>query len=91
MRNSSTSPAASGASAGTGRKVALDEASLSDLMQALNGVRLVLGTLLDVHEDDDPDEAELTPEYGLYAYLSWMLYGCVAAASDISMPTMFFM
>ena len=66
--------------AGSGRKVALDEATLGDLMQALNGARLVLGTLLDVHEDDDPSEDELTPEHGLYMYLSWMLDGCVAAA-----------
>ena len=66
--------------AGSGRKVALDEATLGDLMQALNGARLVLGTLLDVQEDDDPSEDELTPEHGLYMYLSWMLDGCVAAA-----------
>ena len=65
---------------GGGRKVTFDEAGLLALMQALNGVRLVLGTLLDVHEDDEPTDAA-TPEFHLYAFLSWMLDACVRAAS----------
>ena len=36
-----------------GRKVTFDEAQMVAFMQAVNGVRLVLGTLLDVTEDDD--------------------------------------
>ena len=51
-------------------------------MQAVNGVRLVLGTILDVSEDDDVDELEEhVPEYQLYAYLSWLLDSAVLAAS----------
>lgn len=64
-----------------GRKVSLDDPGLSDLMQTVNGVRLVLGTMLDVQEDDESEPLDLTPEHALYAYLSWMLDACVAAAS----------
>jgi len=56
---------------------------------ALNGVRLVLGTLLDVHDDADDDEhdddrASLhsdvhDDEMNLYNYLSWLLESAVAA------------
>ena len=49
----------------TGRKVTLDEAQMVAFMQAVNGVRLVLGTLLDVTEDDelvDPEELDDSPE-----------------------------
>ena len=53
-----------------------------DLMRALNAVRLVLGTVLDVQEDDGPAEVEASAEYGLYAYLSYMLDACVEAASS---------
>ena len=41
-------------------------------MQAVNSVRLVLGTLLDVTEDDDVEaapELDDTAEYQLYGYL----------------------
>ena len=51
-------------------------------MQAVNSVRLVLGTLLDVTEDDDvdpPDELVDTAEYHLYGYLSWVLDSSVRA------------
>ncbi|MFV0306397.1 MAG: DUF2017 family protein [Desertimonas sp.] len=65
-----------------GRKVPLDEAGLIDLMQALNSVRLVLGTMLDVNEDDEPEPDDATPEYALYASLSWMLDACVQAANS---------
>jgi hypothetical protein len=44
-------------------------------MMVLNNLRLILGTLLDVNEDDDePDETD--PLYGqwqLYGYLGWLL------------------
>ncbi len=68
---------------GSGRKVTLDEAQMTSFVQAVNGVRLVLGTLLDVTEDDEvaqPDLAE-SPEYHLYAYLSWILDSAVRAMS----------
>jgi Domain of unknown function (DUF2017) len=69
----------------TGRKVTLDEAQMVAFMQAVNGLRLVLGTLLDVTEDDElEDEAEAetdSPEYHLYGYLSWVLDSSVRAMS----------
>ena len=44
-------------------------------MQAVNSIRLVLGTVLDVSEDEDdvPPELLESPEYGLYGYLSFVL------------------
>jgi len=66
--------------AGDGKKVTFNEEQLVAFMQALNSVRLVLGTMLDVTEDDDtfPDDAPLVPEYQLYAYLSWVLDSAVS-------------
>lgn len=63
----------------------LDEAQLLALMQALNGLRLVLGTILDVDEHTDPDEIDLDhpqiAEHHLYAFLSWLLDWTVKAIS----------
>lgn len=64
---------------------AVDEAGLVAFMQSVNAIRLVLGTMLGV--TDDPDESEVeaqmrdTPEYHLYAYLSWLLEHSVQAIS----------
>ena len=66
--------------AGSGRKVTLDEAQLTAFMQAVNAVRLVLGTVLDVGEDDEPS-ADDSPEHHLYGYLSWLLDASVRAVS----------
>ena len=67
---------------GTTKKVTLTEDQLTSFMQAVNGVRLVLGTILDVSEDDDAvDIEDHVPEYQLYAYLSWLLDSAVLAAS----------
>jgi hypothetical protein len=55
----------------------LDERQVLALMQSINAVRVVLGTMLDVGEDDDigagieGDESE--SERTLYSYLSWLL------------------
>jgi Domain of unknown function (DUF2017) len=68
----------------SGRKVTLDEGQMLAFMQAVNGVRLVLGTVLDVGEDDDfiePDDLETVPEHHLYQYLSWLLDASVRAIS----------
>ena len=53
-------------------------------MRAVNSVRLVLGTILEVTEDDDldaPPELVDSPEYQLYAYLSFVLDAAVRAMS----------
>ena len=64
----------------SGRKVTLDEAQLVAFMQSVNAVRLVLGTLLDVGEDDELSEDD-GPERHLYGYLSWVLDASVRALS----------
>jgi hypothetical protein len=68
----------------SGRKVHFDEAELLAFMQAVNSVRLVLGTMLDV-TDDEPvgggTDEEQTPEHYLYDYLSWVLDSAVRAMS----------
>ena len=62
------------------------EAGDMDLfLQSLNAVRLLLGTMLDVDEDDfdddiDPDsDDESAAQRHLYAYLGWLLEAAVAA------------
>ncbi len=53
-------------------------------MTALNSLRLVLGTRLDVGEDppeldlDDPE----APMYAVYEYLAWMLEQAIRARSE---------
>jgi hypothetical protein len=68
----------------------LDEAQLSGWLTALNDLRLVLGTRLDVSEDqdaideDDPD----APAMAVYGYLSMLLNDVVdALADDLPPPT----
>lgn len=62
--------------------LAISEAQLMAFMRVLNSLRLVLGTLLDVSEDDhetDPDEDDpLFPQWSLYGYLGWLLEWVVA-------------
>lgn len=62
-----------------------DEAGLIAFMQAVNSVRLVLGTMLGITEDDqDDDEEDLADspyEMQLYVYLSWLLEWSVRALS----------
>ena len=54
---------------------------LDAFTSALNGVRLVLGTLLDVHDDNDDNHEDDNhdDEMNLYNYLSWLLESAVAA------------
>lgn len=64
----------------------LDDAGLGALMQSLNSLRLVLGTMLDVDEELDledisPDDP-LIGEHQLYGFLSYLLDAAVTAASD---------
>jgi Domain of unknown function (DUF2017) len=67
-----------------GRKVPLDEDEMHAFLRAVNSIRLVLGTVLDVGEDEDDISPELleTPEYGLYGYLSYVLDASVRALSS---------
>ncbi len=68
----------------------LDQAQLTGWLTALNDLRLVLGTRLDVSEDqdaldqDDPD----APAMAVYGYLSMLLNDVVdALADDLPPPT----
>lgn len=67
----------------SGRKVSLDDAEMTAFIQAVNSIRLVLGTVLDVGEDEDDLSATLleSPEYGLYGYLSLVLDASVRVLS----------
>ena len=62
--------------------IQLAQSDLDALMKATNGIRLLLGTLLSVSEDDHDDIEESDPTYGqhqLYAYLGWLLDWMVSA------------
>jgi hypothetical protein len=59
----------------------LDEEQLTAFMQSVNAIRLVLGTMLSVSEDDDDSGRSDSPEHHLYAYLSWLLEWTVRALS----------
>jgi hypothetical protein len=66
-----------------GRKVALNDDEMAAFVKAINAVRLVLGTVLEVSDDEEevPPELLETPEYGLYGYLSYVLDACVRLLS----------
>jgi hypothetical protein len=71
--------------AATAHERVVDEATMTGWMQSINAVRLVLGTLLDVSEEDDlADLAQDDPRYpelALYGYLSALLNEIVEAMS----------
>jgi hypothetical protein len=62
------------------------EESMIAFVQAINGLRLVLGTMLDVVEDHDPDDVDdddpLVGEHHLYNFLSWLLDWAVRALGE---------
>jgi len=64
----------------------LSEDDVLACMRAVNDLRLVLGSRLDVQEDSDPSEFERDPEtsstFQLYAYLSWMLESMLDALGE---------
>lgn len=64
----------------------VDEDTMISFVQAINGLRLVLGTMLDVVEDHDPDDiADDDPqisEHHLYNFLSWLLDWAVRALGE---------
>jgi hypothetical protein len=56
--------------------ITLSQPDLDALMKATNGIRLLLGTLLAVSEDDRDEIDESDPTFGqhqLYGYLGWLL------------------
>ncbi len=67
------------ATVGPGRPEIIDEDQTLAFMQAINAVRLVLGTML--HIDDDDDDDDDSPEHHLYTFLSWVLEWTVRALS----------
>lgn len=62
----------------------IDMPALERWMEAINSLRLVLGTRLEVGEDlpslgaDDPD----APAYAVYEYLGWLMEQAVRAMSE---------
>ncbi len=66
----------------------VDEEQLGTWLRTFNDLRLVLGTRLDVSEDDtgaiDPDDPE-APAQAAYEYLGWLLENTVIALTD-SLP-----
>ncbi len=55
----------------------LDEGQVVALMQSVNAIRVVLGTMLDVGEDDEVGAGQVGDEFEaerqLYGFLSWLL------------------
>jgi cytochrome P450 len=64
----------------------LSEEQLNVWMRVINDLRLVLGTILDVSEDEDPEELDAddprAPMRGLYWYLSMLLQAAIEALDD---------
>jgi hypothetical protein len=64
----------------------VDDETMTAFVQSINGLRLVLGTMLDVSEDMDPDDIDdehpMAGEYHLYNFLSWLLDWAVRAMSE---------
>jgi Domain of unknown function (DUF2017) len=70
----------------TARNDRLTEAELLAWMTAINDMRLVIGTRIDVREESDPDDFADDPRreasFELYAYLTWMLEMIVEALGE---------
>lgn len=68
--------------------IVLTADELNALMRSINSLRLVLGTLLDVDEDEfEAGLNEDDPAYGqyqLYSYLGWLLDWVVTVQSEIN-------
>jgi len=61
----------------------LADDELADWMQVLNGLRLLLGTQLDISEEDQFDpEADDAPARALLAWLGFLLEEAVVAAGE---------
>jgi Domain of unknown function (DUF2017) len=64
----------------------LDEPATIAFLQSINAVRLVLGAMLGITDDDSADAADDddSPEHQLYTFLSWLLEWTVQALSPTS-------
>ena len=64
-------------------KVLLDEGETIAFMQSINAIRLVLGSMLGITDDESADAADDTdsPEHHLYDFLSWLLDWTVRSLS----------
>jgi hypothetical protein len=67
-------------------KPPLTEGQIMAVVQAVNGIRLVMAAVLDVSEDHDPDDIDddhpNAGDYHLYSFLSWLLEWSVRALAD---------
>lgn len=61
----------------------LGEGETMAFMQSINAIRLVLGTMLNITDDESAEEADVndSPEHSLYGYLGWVLEWTVTALS----------
>ena len=61
----------------------LDEGETIAFMQSINAIRLVLGTMLGITDDESADAADDadSPEHHLYDFLSWLLDWTVRSLS----------
>jgi len=64
-------------------RVLLDEGETIAFMQSTNAIRLVLGSMLGITDDESADAADDTdsPEHHLYDFLSWLLEWTVRSLS----------
>ena len=61
----------------------MNEGETIAFLQSINAIRLVLGTMLDITDDETADDADVgtTPEHQLYDFLSWLLEWTVRSLS----------
>jgi len=69
--------------AGDRARQLLDEGETIAFMQSINAIRLVLGSMLGITDDESADDADAadSPEQNLYDFLSWLLEWTVRSLS----------
>jgi len=69
--------------AGDRARQLLDEGETIAFMQSINAIRLVLGSMLRITDDESADDADSadSPEHNLYDFLSWLLEWTVPSLS----------
>ena len=63
----------------------LSEGETMAFMRSLNAIRLILGTMLDITDEESAEVADMndSPEHSLYAYLGWLLEWTVRALGGV--------